>query len=440
MFVTTLNFKQILNDFYNSEKYDFLFLFVSNFGNEDKKIIKSLVDNASRIDRITGKRICMYYFAKRISYVDNHVARIKWVRDEDFSDTSIDAYIDSTMDASDDICRHLRILRSYLPAFIVVSNDRTKPAQVFSVRNYEDFESLLTPLNVLHSYLQDREFLLSYYNGEIKLSPAQIKRYDEVRRTLNATISLLQRKMQREIAMGMIEKAEKREIQLKYYKQKLECVLNTGLQGEHDPDSLLVKELDSIKKFSISRLNVALASYDGEEIIEMMQDSNNYSTALLKVWDLVVTKSSRISRALKNIRYHISESGYDVFISCKSEDYKSAKDLYCFLIDNGYKPFLADVSIKEAGIDIYTSLIGEVLDVCNNMIVFTTNIDYLSTSYVSAEWNSFVNDINTGKKANGRLINVLSQDIDLHQLPNWLRDKQCLRFDDYKDTLLNFLV
>jgi hypothetical protein len=37
------------------------------------------------------------------------------------------------------------------------------------------------------------------------------------------------------------------------------------------------------------------------------------------------------------------------------------------------------------------------------MIVFASNPDYIKTSYVTAEWEAFVHDINSDHKPNGKL-------------------------------------
>jgi hypothetical protein len=40
MFVTPLNFEQVLNRFYNQGKYDLMLLFVSSFDGNDRAILK----------------------------------------------------------------------------------------------------------------------------------------------------------------------------------------------------------------------------------------------------------------------------------------------------------------------------------------------------------------------------------------------------------------
>ena len=100
MFVTTLNFSQVLERFYEENKYDFLLLFVSSFDGRDKEILKQVVDNATRIDKITGERICFYYF----------------IQDESLNE----------------ICRNFHITSSDLPAFILIPKDKRNKLHIFS--------------------------------------------------------------------------------------------------------------------------------------------------------------------------------------------------------------------------------------------------------------------------------------------------------------------
>ena len=151
------------------------------------------------------------------------------------------------------------------------------------------------------------------------------------------------------------------------------------------------------------------------------------------------TRGEKLSKILEKTRHETHERRFDVFISCKSQDYSLAHELYDFLVSNGFKPFLADTSIKEVGIDQYTALIGDVINVCQDMIVIATDVCYLETPYVAAEWHAFINDINTGHKPNAKIVGILSPEIKVHMLPSWLRDKQCLTTENYKFDLIPFL-
>lgn len=107
--------------------------------------------------------------------------------------------------------------------------------------------------------------------------------------------------------------------------------------------------------------------------------------------------------------------------------------------DHNYNPFLADTSIRELGNVHQTALIGEVIDVCQTMIVFTTKEEYLTTPYVYAEWTAFINDMNMGRKPKGKLFNIIGPSINIKALPTWLRDKQCFTTEGYEGEILNFL-
>ena len=375
MYVTKLDFKEVLESFYQQNTYDFMILFVSSFNNQDKSIIKNIVDNARRIDKITGNNICFYYFIE--NQYDWMNERITQIIKDYIQNNSLPPYenpltvrgllnrlytdgVEITMETANDICHHFGIYKTSLPAFILVSKNRDEEPSIYSVQDYEDLESFFTPLNILHSYISDK---------------IEINNQDE--------------------------------------------------------------ELEKIKQITTDRLNKSLNTDLGEELIKLSEQK--YTYAILKIWELVITRKVRISNIIEKIQNKIDKFGFDIFISCKSQDYESAHSLYDYLKDNGFKPFIADTSIKEVGIDQYTALIGKVLDKCNRMIVFATDVNYIETSYVAAEWHAFINDINTGHKPNAKIINILSPDISPHQLPQWLRDKQSLTTENYKNDLLDFL-
>jgi hypothetical protein len=69
------------------------------------------------------------------------------------------------------------------------------------------------------------------------------------------------------------------------------------------------------------------------------------------------------------------------------------------------------------------------------MIVFASNPDYIKTSYVTAEWEAFVHDINSDHKPNGKLVTILTPDIEVRSLPAWLRNKQSFTTENYKEHL-----
>ena len=101
---------------------------------------------------------------------------------------------------------------------------------------------------------------------------------------------------------------------------------------------------------------------------------------------------------------------YDIFISCKSQDYEKAMPIYKWLVDKGYNPFFSPVSLKIAEIQgepvVFGDEIDDALEEANNMIVFTSDANYVRTGYVKDEWRTFVEEQRAGRKS-GSLLTVL---------------------------------
>ena len=462
MYVARLSFEEVLNIFYCQNRHDLMLLFVSSLDGNDKSIIKEVIDNAYRVDRITGERISFFVFAKEGDNIDYVLS--EWIRDIPNYRSLYGKCATVTMETADDICNRFDILRTSLPAFILISKDKNQAPLVYSIHDYDDFESFLTPLNILHSYIEDKSKIISGYNNRKNAILSEY--YAKRRRTLvtqsdvdkrnidrdnwRKEITRLTNRKEIELRRGELERANKREIEISALKNKLEENMELKVCGEDVTVPYPQEELDNlrypdeqlreIRNNAVERLNIALNAQDGLSLIGSLQDDNAYSDVVSRIMKEVATKDVRISNVIERIRYEIREFGFDVFISCKSQDYEYARGIYSYLKHNGLRPFLADMSIKEVGIDQYTALIGEVINVCQNMVVFATNVDYLQTPYVVAEWHAFINDINTGHKPNAKIVTVLSPDVDIHSLPAWLRDKQCFTTNDYQDNLVHFLT
>ncbi len=461
MYVTPLNFTQVLERFYNQEQYDFLLLFVSSFDSKDKHILQNILDNADRIDRIIGKRICFFYFIKE-QYDQMNENIVRWVKNINDYTPLYGEGVSITMNTADDICSHFHLLRSELPAFILV-NRHSGEVLVYSINDYNDFELLLTPINILHSYIEDKRNILSGYESRKRRI---LSEYNEKRKsTVVSEFDVHKRKSDIGSWEAEIRKLKRQKKVLQktdiYTKDQIDTRISELYNRIEENPMLVVcgedesvpfpqeelgrvlypqEALLKIKEITLKKLNISLTSDRAEEITRCIDDSHTgYTQSIRIIIEELTSKELRISNTMKSIRYEIAKRGFDVFISCKSQDYRRAFEIYGFLKENGYRPFLADISIKEVGIDQYTALIGEVISECNYMIVFATDINYIETPYVMAEWHSFVNDINTGYKSNAKLLTVLSPEINAQELPLWLRDKQSFTTDNYKDHLVDFL-
>ena len=67
---------------------------------------------------------------------------------------------------------------------------------------------------------------------------------------------------------------------------------------------------------------------------------------------------------------------YDVFISCKSEDYIYAEEIYNFLIANGFNTFLASKELRLLGDTEYRRSISTAMKSAYHMIIFAISIYY----------------------------------------------------------------
>lgn len=165
-------------------------------------------------------------------------------------------------------------------------------------------------------------------------------------------------------------------------------------------------------------------------------DSNE--GCFFELLDAVYSKTQNINRVLESLNQQIEEQSFDTFISCKSEDYESATELYDFLTWNGYKPFLADKTLRQVGTDNYGYLIRKVIDQCKNMFVYASNVDYLTTPYVSSEWNQFLDQINSGY-IDGHLYSIIPSGAKPTDLPAGLKTRQFFHINNYKKEILHYL-
>ena len=123
---------------------------------------------------------------------------------------------------------------------------------------------------------------------------------------------------------------------------------------------------------------------------------------------------------------------YDVFISCKSEDYHYAHLIYKFLTEElGYVVFLADAELRKKGVAEYGEVIDEALDSAEHLILFSSKIEYINSSYVKNEWRTFLEEKRSGRKP-GNILTVL-KDVTISSLPISLRHFQSFTYDKYKD-------
>lgn len=128
---------------------------------------------------------------------------------------------------------------------------------------------------------------------------------------------------------------------------------------------------------------------------------------------------------------------YDVFISCKSEDYKYAEEIYNFLKENGFNAFLANKELRQMGDSEYRRAISKALKSTYHLIVFASNAEYIDSTWVYYEWDWFLVAKIKGKKQ-GQLLSIL-KDVNIDDVNADLWKYESKTFENYKESLLSYI-
>ena len=119
---------------------------------------------------------------------------------------------------------------------------------------------------------------------------------------------------------------------------------------------------------------------------------------------------------------------YDIFISCKSEDYPVARKVYQYLKGQNYSVFLADTELRKKGNAEYGKIIDEALDTATHMIIIASNPEYIRSTYVESEWRIFMEEKRAGRKT-GNIITIIN--FPISALPISLRVFQSFVANDF---------
>lgn len=133
---------------------------------------------------------------------------------------------------------------------------------------------------------------------------------------------------------------------------------------------------------------------------------------------------------------------YDVFISCKSEDYNIGRQVYEFLVnhrDLNLNVFMADTELRKRGSSDYGKIIDEALDSSSHLIVVSSKAEYVqeTSTYVYEEWHTFVGEIRSGRKK-GNVMTIFTDGVKLEDVPIALRNRQSFPFTEYSP-IVNYL-
>ena len=117
-----------------------------------------------------------------------------------------------------------------------------------------------------------------------------------------------------------------------------------------------------------------------------------------------------------------------VFISSKSEDFEFTQQVYNFLKDRGYNVFFSQQTLPDMGSSDYRREIDRALDDSKHMIIVTSKKEYVTASWVEAEWGLFINEKRSGRKL-GNIITLIIGAMQIEDLPSSLRYYEVIPFD-----------
>lgn len=129
---------------------------------------------------------------------------------------------------------------------------------------------------------------------------------------------------------------------------------------------------------------------------------------------------------------------YDVFISCKNEDYSIAEEVYSYLKDNGFHVFLSPKELHKMKDSEYMDVISEALDSAYHIIVLGTSKENLRSQWVKFEWVTFLNELLSGRKS-GQVLTFLEGNISIADLPIQLRHFESFNLNNYQDAILHYV-
>lgn len=129
------------------------------------------------------------------------------------------------------------------------------------------------------------------------------------------------------------------------------------------------------------------------------------------------------------------EKPYDIFICYKDSDLVNdiertndsivMQDLYVHLEKQGYRVFYSRESLRNKTGEKYEPYIFHAISTAKIMIVYASNPEYVTSTWLKNEWTRYQSLIKSGEKSANSLI-VSYEGFNPHQLPTSLSSSQCI--------------
>lgn len=149
------------------------------------------------------------------------------------------------------------------------------------------------------------------------------------------------------------------------------------------------------------------------------------------------SEGDRIAQTCIEWREKASKFDYDIFISFKASengeetrDSREMQNLSTYLTEQGYKVFFSPVSMRSVvGNSNWDAYIFNALEKSKIMILYGSNVEYFTTTWVENEWTRYLRMIECGTKNTDSLI-VAYENLDINSLPRQLRKRQAINAGD----------
>lgn len=130
-------------------------------------------------------------------------------------------------------------------------------------------------------------------------------------------------------------------------------------------------------------------------------------------------------------------TNYDVFISCKSEDYSLAEEVYSFLNAHHIHTFLASKELRKLGDSEYREAIEDALECAEHLIILASKPEYIKSEWVKYEWRLFLNAKIDGYKE-GNIITILNS-IEPKDISFALRRYESFSYSNFKESIITYV-
>lgn len=472
---------------FDTTNFQYIMTCLIGLESNQQEIYKYIWEKKKIIDRATGDKIAFIYpvEGKLISHSQHPVFLKEKEATPFMSLNEGEKYIlpEKISDAIFDECpRLLDFDHNQLPGIVVIGRESDGFPQFYHFDSIREFDLYLGAIVIIDSFVRDyskyKKELLSYNNREKKENlenQLSILLKEKNDRFKDASVDF--KSLIPDIASALIGKEVNEEDVNKVYRRQnlwklmkeltqrypqlrdssdVKClckkarVMQQCLSLENKIADIRARMEDAIPQENIDALHKKIGDIKSswrakltkivldEQDAEHFLDTSHSANSLFELCRFINDRSRKILNRINSFYETLNTLGYDIFISCKSEDYHAAHSLYDFLLKNGCKPFLADYSLREVGTDRYGELIRQVIDRCSHMIVFATNIDYISTEYVRHEWTLFYDEIMAGRKK-GKLFAVIPSLKSITDLPVEFRNTQCFEIDSFDQSIMDFV-